>query len=223
MKNGITLFLFLLFTGICRDTSAQQYLPYFSATGLSEGNIKISWNNPFNTCVQLAVQRSSDSLKGFRTILSAQSPALPENGFVDKTAPLNGKVYYRIFYTLRGGAYFFSKTIPASTVNTPEKISYPKKHLKKKHSPQSKNRKISPYIFTDEKGYLQIALPKARVRNYRLTIYDSDNTVLFAVNRIQETEFLLEKGNFLHAGWFNFELFEDGKLLEANRFYIQKD
>jgi len=33
----------------------------------------------------------------------------------------------------------------------------------------------------------------------------------------------LDKANFLHAGWFRFELYENGQLKEKHRFYIPKD
>lgn len=87
---------------------AQDTLPKFSVIDRGGGRVVVSWINPFSTMVQVAVQRSYDSLKRFSTIYSAESPELPQNGFTDKVYP-GIKVYYRIFYSLEGGAYFFTK------------------------------------------------------------------------------------------------------------------
>ena len=40
---------------------------------------------------------------------------------------------------------------------------------------------------------------------------------------VKESYITLDKANFLHAGWFWFELYEEGKLKEKHRFYIPKD
>ena len=90
---------------------AQNVLPDFTVKELTKGKIQISWNNPYKNCIQLAIQRSSDSSKNFRTIFSAQSPELATNGYVDsKLLPVEIS-YYRIFFVLQGGQYFFSKAI----------------------------------------------------------------------------------------------------------------
>jgi hypothetical protein len=34
---------------------------------------------------------------------------------------------------------------------------------------------------------------------------------------------ILEKSNFPKVGWYNFELFEDDKLKEKNKFLVDKD
>ncbi len=87
--------------------SAQRTLPGFTVQELGKGKVSISWVNPYPTCNQLAIQRSTDSIN-FRTIFSAQSPELPRNGYVDHKLPAAPKVYYRIFYVLAGGNYFFT-------------------------------------------------------------------------------------------------------------------
>jgi len=47
-------------------------------------------------------------------LFSPLSPELPQNGFVDNNQ-YAGKMYYRIFYVLEGGAYFFTKAKYATT------------------------------------------------------------------------------------------------------------
>jgi hypothetical protein len=94
-------------------------LPDFSARELTKGKIQISWENPFPSCIQLAIQRSADSSKNFRTIFSSQSPELPSNGFVDNKPLASARSYYRIFYVLKGGDYYFSKVRTVETTAIP--------------------------------------------------------------------------------------------------------
>ncbi len=98
-----------LLIGFLQPLKAQDTLPQFSVVDKGGGRIVISWANQFTTMAQVAVQRSYDSLKRFSTIYSAESPELPQNGFTDKIYA-GVKVYYRIFYSLQGGAYFFTKS-----------------------------------------------------------------------------------------------------------------
>lgn len=100
------LLIFFFCCGIIH-LSAQRALPGFTLENLGKGKVSISWINPYPTCNQLAIQRSTDGIN-FRTIFSAQSPELPRNGYVDSKLPLAPKVYYRIFYVLAGGNYFFT-------------------------------------------------------------------------------------------------------------------
>lgn len=104
--NGRKLLIFLLIL-ISNRIYSQRALPGFTVKDLGKGKVSISWINPYPSCNQLAVQRSTDSIN-FRTIFSAQSPELPSNGFIDQKLPAAPRIYYRIFYVLKGGNYFFS-------------------------------------------------------------------------------------------------------------------
>lgn len=366
--------------------SAQKPLPDFSVRELAKGKIQVSWNNPYPSCIQLAVQRSTDSSKNFRTIFSAQSPELPSNGFVDNRPPAATKWYYRIFYVLLGGDYYFSKVISITSATTPivkeqpdiktgptPKIDEPavktdivsiylkkseifrftrdeykkfrdsvntktkdglrrinnnsvewkpseKKYKKEqilvfrkdgvvrafskkgyqkfKDSVFYKTRdtlfavddrhkvlhlfvpkqkeyisiyrndsllmqvdnilykkfrdsisfktrdtlyqinnsrvdihsfipkyvwKPSVYVYTNLQGYVSISLPLARQHKYHIIFYDDDGSELFRIKTIRETELVLDKANFIHAGWFTFDLFEDDRLIEKNKFKLQKN
>lgn len=97
----------LIFLFLAVQSFAQRALPGFTVKEVGKGKTSISWINPYPSCNQLAVQRSTDG-KNFRTIFSAQSPELPTNGYVDNKMPVASKVYYRIFYVLTGGNYFFT-------------------------------------------------------------------------------------------------------------------
>lgn len=104
--NGRKLLIFLLIL-ISHQLYSQRALPGFTVKDLGKGKVSISWINPYPSCNQLAVQRSTDGIN-FRTIFSAQSPELPSNGFIDQKLPVAPRIYYRIFYVLKGGNYFFT-------------------------------------------------------------------------------------------------------------------
>lgn len=99
---------FLLFCN-AQISLAQDTLPRFTVEDKGGGRIVISWSNPYSNLIQLAVQRSTDSIKKFSTIYSSTSPELPVNGYSDKVAP-GMKYFYRIFYVMAGGSYYFSKS-----------------------------------------------------------------------------------------------------------------
>lgn len=365
---------------------AQNVLPDITVRELTKGKVQISWNNPYDNCNQLAIQRSYDSVNNFRTIFSSLSPELPANGYVD-AKPIRGtKSYYRIFYVLEGGAYYFSKvvsidvkwsdnpsgkpnaasapgkgrvpeTAPAremvtivnkgsilfqltregyshfrDSINhqtkdnlskvTPNKIEWKPAPVKRdqqrvvilrkesilaRMSPEAyklfrdsiaqttkdtlfmidpfriqlrpfimhpdfisiyrndsllrelpfnsyqwfrdsiagatkdtmyviNNARIdihpfipkyawrpSVYVYTNARGYVTVLLPLAKQHRYRIVFFDDDNSELFQIKSVKETELVLDKTNFMHAGWFSFELYEDDKLKEKNKFYLAKD
>lgn len=81
----------------------------------------------------------------------------------------------------------------------------------------------STKIFTNADGYVQIILADALQNNYRLRILNEDHKPLFNIQHITQTQLLLDKTDFMHSGWFYFELYENDKLKERNKFYIPKD
>ncbi|RYY56249.1 MAG: hypothetical protein EOO09_07270 [Chitinophagaceae bacterium] len=87
---------------------AQDTLPAFSLRNVGGNRIIIGWTNPFGDSIrQVSVQRSFDSLKNFRTILTLPDPTTPQNGIVD-TKAFNDHMFYRIYIMLDGGRYLFS-------------------------------------------------------------------------------------------------------------------
>lgn len=98
---------------------AQDSLPAFSVQEIN-GMVIIGWNNPYQDLTQLVIQRSYDSAKGFKSIMSMPDPSSVSNGYVDKTVNAT-KQYYRLFYVHPGGRYFFTasfKPQPAVPQNT---------------------------------------------------------------------------------------------------------
>ena len=83
--------------------------------------------------------------------------------------------------------------------------------------------KASKYVYTEKDGNVAVALPEVGLKEYHVKFYEDNNDPLFEIQKVKEKYLLLEKANFLHAGWFRFELFEDGKLKEKQKFYIPKD
>jgi len=83
--------------------------------------------------------------------------------------------------------------------------------------------KPSKYVFTEKEGNVMIALPDATSRHYSIKFFEDNNSSLFEIRQVKEAILTIDKANFLHAGWFRFELYEDGKLKERHRFYIPKD
>jgi hypothetical protein len=83
--------------------------------------------------------------------------------------------------------------------------------------------KPSKYVFTERDGNIAINVPNVVIHRYAIKFFEDDNTPLFEVAEVKETSLLIDKSNFLHSGWFRFELYEDGKLKERHKFFVPKD
>jgi len=81
--------------------------------------------------------------------------------------------------------------------------------------------KPSIFVFNTKKGEPTIQIGTAKKHKYRLVFKDEKGLFLFQLSPIKEEQLFLDKSNFLHAGWFEFELYEDEKLLEKSKIYIQ--
>ncbi len=223
---------------------------------------------------QISIQRSPDSLRNFKTILSVADPTSKENGFADTKAP-SGNLFYRLFIVLDNGGFVFTETkrpvfdslvvtkskpepakasttqatqtqeptVQPPTQQQPEETSL---NLKKDNNKTEKldfggttpaitnkeinNNKPNPNIFvpslhvyTYKDGNVRINLPETDEKKYSIKFFDETDSFVFEVKEIKQTPVLLDKANFYHAGWFKFELYEDGKLIEKNKFKITKD
>lgn len=78
-------------------------------------------------------------------------------------------------------------------------------------------------IYTAKDNNIVINLPNFDSRRYVVKFFDEEEKPLFELNRIRENYLIIEKVNFLHAGWFYFEIFENGRMIEKNKFFIAKD
>ena len=104
MSKGSALIFFLILFSI--SAFGQDSLPNITVKNRS-GKVILSWANPFSDIVLINIQRSPDSLKGFKTILAVADPKAVTNGFLDSKAP-NTTQYYRLYVQQEGGKYFFT-------------------------------------------------------------------------------------------------------------------
>ena len=107
MRFLFALILFSVF--ILPYAKAQDTLPGFTASLKSNGKVLISWRNGYPAVNQISIQRSTDSLRNFTTLLTVPDPQIPENGFVDSKAG-GAKMYYRIFILFPNSKYMFTKS-----------------------------------------------------------------------------------------------------------------
>jgi hypothetical protein len=118
-RTASLLFILLFFSAILR---AQDTLPHFTVTARGPGKILISWRNNYPIINQISIQRSTDSLKNFTTLLTVPDPTLPANGAVDSKAP-HPNFYYRLFIVLDAGKYLFTPSQrPRSNTNEVEVV-----------------------------------------------------------------------------------------------------
>lgn len=269
---------YILFAFAAAHVFGQEALPGFTITERNK-KVVVSWSNPFPNMTQLNVQRSYDSLKNFSTIFSPENPALAQNGYTDNSI-IYDKIYYRIFYVLTGGDYYFTRSKRAgggaestgessasrdltsskfSNIDSADKrmVVIKIKDAIFKQLPANRFKlfrdsilrqtkdtltaindslitispyvekeiwKASKYVYSNSDGYISIALPRVDERKYSVKFFEENSTTpLFEIPRIRESPLILEKSTFIHAGWFNFELYEDDKVKEKNKFYVPKD
>lgn len=210
-------------------------LPKFSAKK-KNGEITISWISVFKNASQINIQRSKDSTRNFSTIHSLPNPNVKSYTFTDKTAK-NDSGFYRIFILLEGSNYFFtvskrlfidtSKTqIVEPVIVTVKTVDKPKvKEPEEKPAPPPPKPVWVPsvYIFTGDDGNAVIKIPDAGSKKYSIRFTKEDGSFLFLIPEVKESYLTLDKVNFMKSGWYFFELLEEGKLKEKNKFLITRD
>ena len=114
-KHILLLFTVLLACG--KTLIAQDTLPKFSVKNVGGNRIVIGWINKFETVRQISIQRSFDSLKNFKSILTVADPSIPENGYVDTKASTD-RMFYRL-YIMLDKVFFFSATLKDQNLTAP--------------------------------------------------------------------------------------------------------
>jgi hypothetical protein len=230
MKRFLVILVFAVTSLTSITVSAQDTLPNFTLKHLGNNRIIVGWVNDYPVVKQISIQRSHDSLQNFKTILSVTDPAAIQNGFADKTAP-NDHMYYRLFVNLDKGEFFFTPskqpvTDTISTVVNPV-IESIKDTMNANNNKSQITRRPdfvpSFYVYTRKDGYLFINLPDADRKKYRVKFYEDDDSFLFELKNIKDPGLTLDKANFIRSGWFKFELYEEDRLIEKNKFYIAKE
>ena len=230
MKKLVLLLLLAFLAGLVH---AQDTLPKFSLRNVGNNRIIIGWTNTFETIRQISIQRSFDSLKGYKTILTVPDPTAPLNGYVDTKAP-NDHMFYRIYIMLDKGIFFFSdarkpvldtfkrtKFTDNVRINGNDTVNIPNFGLSNKPRPEVFVPSLHVYSFRD--GTVRVNLPDDADKKYHLKFFEEDGSLIFELKDIKHRTFKLDKANFYHAGWFRFELYENGELKEKHKFFIEKD
>ncbi len=229
MIKQVSLFILLLFTTniLCAQV---QPLPSITVKNINN-KIIVSWVNDYlKPITALNIQRSYDSLKNYSTIGSVLSPQSKENGFADANAPYN-KMYYRVFVAFEGGAYIITaparpvKDIYGSEVLTQDKFPWNTNRDSGMVYPPGKSGITYPSstIFTAKDNNIVIYLPESNVKKYTVKFFDETEKFLFELTKLKEEYLIIEKVNFVRTGWFRFELYENGTMIENNKFQITKD
>ena len=107
MNQPLRLIICIIGIGLNTTTSAQDTLPNFAVKDVGNNRIIIGWINNFQNVKQISIQRSFDSTKNYKTILSVADPKAVQNGFADTKAP-NDHMWYRLFYLLEAGKFYFT-------------------------------------------------------------------------------------------------------------------
>jgi len=213
----------------CSGVYAQDTLPSFSVRNAGNNRVIIGWVNNYPVTKQISIQRSFDSLKNYKTILSVADPSAIQNGFADTKAP-NDHMFYRLFINLDKGEFFFTRPQRPqidTTTKTAENPVVKKEEnvviIGEKQPVKKPDFVPSFYVYTNRDGYVFVNLPDAGTKKYHIKFFEEDDSFLFELKNIKEAALTLDKANFIHAGWFKFELYQDEKLLEKNKFYLSKE
>lgn len=219
---------FLFFTASLSFAQYSDTLPNISVQNKGNGKIVVSWINPFKVVKQISVQRSFDSLKNFKTINSVPYPMTYNNGIVDARA-ITSDMFYRVYVLLDSGKYFFSPSKrpvwdTARRKITKDEFQVPVNGKPNTGKPPKPEFVPSPRVFTEKSGNLTLSLPNASAEKpYSLKFFEEDGKPIFELKKITESFLMLEKVNFRHSGWFLFELYENGVLIEKHKFLIPKE
>ena len=239
MKKLLLTFPFFI---ACVQLHAQDTLPHFSVRNVGNNRIIVDWVNRFTDIRQISIQRSFDSLKNFKTILTVADPTNPQNGFADNKAD-NDHMFYRLYILLDKGVFLFGNskrpvwdTATTATYKRLNGADKPNtiipsivgdtasKGLGISNRPRVEGWVPSKFVYTNNgDGYVRITLPEGEDKKYSIKFFSSDDKFLFELKDIKERSFKLDKTDFYRSGWYKFELYEGGSLLEKNKFFIPKE
>ncbi len=92
-------------------------------------------------------------------------------------------------------------------------------------SPKKINETVYPSnrIFVSRYNTVVIQIGETAIKKYTVKIFDEAEKLVLELKKIPEDYLILEKSNFLHSGWYRFEIYEEGIIYEKNKFYIGKD
>lgn len=224
----------LLFIAVVFSSKAQQILPGISVMNMN-GNIIVSWKNEYKVpLANINIQRSYDSLRNYTTIGSVLNPQNRENGYSDATPPYN-KMYYRLFIAFDGGKYLITTPVrptkdtgayAATQVKHPWQVdpnTDPNLIVPPSNNQNENVNSSSKWVYTALDNNVVLHLPDASVRKYSVVFSNDKGRKLFELQDLHDEFLIIEKVNFVKSGWYSFALFDGGKLIETNHFFIPKD
>lgn len=210
---------------ICSFTSfSQEQLPDFSIYKVGGGRVMISWTHNLKDIKQISIQRSHDKNNFFKTIATMPDPSIMQNGVADAKAP-NDSMYYRIF-VMQDGGKFFTSPVKQPAVDS---LGLAGSYGSTDNNTVKVNTNFLPptfvqsqYIFTSPDRYVRVELPFDN-RKYDIKFFTEYNQPLFELKNLTEKRFKLDRSYFVSAGYVNFELYADGKLLEKHKLFLPKE
>ncbi|WP_223712115.1 hypothetical protein [Niabella beijingensis] len=188
--------------------------------------VVVSWTHNFPSVKMISVQRSYDSSRYFQSIGSPPDPNLKDNGVSDPNPP-GDSMYYRVYVLLDGGKYAMTKAKRPMVDTSGVAGAY--SDVNTNNNPAAQTNDFLPagfvqskYIFTTPDRYVRVELPMDS-RKYDIKFFSETNQPLFELKNVKEKRFKLDRSYFYKAGYINFELYADGKVLEKYRLYLPKD
>lgn len=202
---------------------AQDPLPRLSVRNIN-GKVIVSWQNQYKKkATVINIQRSFDSLRNYSTIGSVLNPENTDNGYVDNKPPYKN-MYYRVFVAFEGGTYTFSEVKrPGKMLTNADLTGADSAALRVPKPPPPPPPKPVNYIFIGKENNVIIKLPDVNTKKYTISFFDEKQQPLFELNKLHEAEIILDKVNFLRSGWYYFEVYEKGKLVQKDKFFLPKD
>ncbi|MCL6524082.1 MAG: hypothetical protein K6T34_05405 [Thermoflavifilum sp.] len=234
------MWIYLLFAVAPLWSKAQlAQVPNFYIQKAKQG-LQLQWSIPqdFPKYSRIGVQRSADSLYNFSTIGYAPESHSRQMQFIDRQ-PLPDSAYYKLIFIRPNGDYFFSQTllfVYNKTVSSTQNPMYASSatSVVNQQSPttlstnnyakqQSQAYHPSIYVFTNPSGNITLSFPQVNKHAYHLVFFDSSGTKILEIPKIEESPLTLDKSNFLHAGWFEYELYDGNTLMEKWKLYVPDD
>lgn len=218
--------LLLIGSVISNFSFGQEDLPKdFSVIKVGK-RVIVSWTHNFPSVKMISVQRSYDSTRYFQSIGAPPDPNLKDNGVSDPNPP-NDSMYYRVYVLLDGSRYAMTKA-KRPMIDT-SGIAVAPNDVNVNNKPATQTADFLPsgfiqsrYVFMTPDRYIRVELPMDS-RKYDLKFFTETNQPLLELKDLKEKRFKLDRSYFYKAGYVNFELYADGKVLEKYRIFLPKD
>lgn len=132
----------------------------------------------------------------------------------------------------------------SATVIIPEETSEPDIYRPKKREPwrvdpletekkvitpglKEKEEEVITYpskrIFSSGNEQVVIVLPDAMIKHYTARFFNAEGRMIFELKNLRENYLIIEKVYFGKSGWYTFEIYDRGKLIEKNKVFIPQD